>query len=102
MERVQIEGKSCNAASANPRQYRASKPPKMPRPKTPKYKNTPVIGVFLLTKIVSKVTTIHGAPERIRTFDLQSRSLTLYPAELRAHCTCADIDYHNLSALARR
>ena len=26
-----------------------------------------------------------GMPDRIRTCDLQSRSLTLYPAELRAH-----------------
>ncbi len=26
-----------------------------------------------------------GMPDRIRTCDLQSRSLTLYPTELRAH-----------------
>ena len=26
-----------------------------------------------------------GTPDAIRTHDLQSRSLTLYPAELRAH-----------------
>ena len=28
---------------------------------------------------------LFGMPDRIRTCDLQSRSLTLYPAELRAH-----------------
>lgn len=30
-------------------------------------------------------TGVSGVPERIRTFDLQSRSLSLYPAELRVH-----------------
>ena len=29
-----------------------------------------------------------GTPDAIRTHDLQSRSLTLYPAELRAHARC--------------
>ena len=28
---------------------------------------------------------LFGMPDAIRTHDLQSRSLTLYPAELRAH-----------------
>ncbi len=28
---------------------------------------------------------MNGAPDRSRTYDLQIRSLTLYPAELRAH-----------------
>jgi hypothetical protein len=32
---------------------------------------------------VSRLST--GTPDAIRTHDLQSRSLTLYPAELRAH-----------------
>ena len=34
---------------------------------------------------LSKSTTLFGTPDGIRTHDLQSRSLTLYPAELRAH-----------------
>jgi hypothetical protein len=28
-----------------------------------------------------------GAPGKIRTYDLQYRKLTLYPAELRVHAT---------------
>ena len=30
----------------------------------------------------------YGTPDAIRTHDLQSRSLTLYPAELQAHIWC--------------
>ena len=29
-----------------------------------------------------------GTPDAARTHDLQSRSLTLYPTELRAHIEC--------------
>ena len=35
--------------------------------------------------MASKLSTISGLPDGIRTHDLQSRSLTLYPAELQAH-----------------
>ncbi len=34
--------------------------------------------------LVDKRWFFHGTPDGIRTHDLQSRSLTLYPAELRA------------------
>ncbi len=37
-----------------------------------------------LTAFVLQVLEIYGAPEEIRTPDLQVRSLVLYPAELRA------------------
>lgn len=33
------------------------------------------------------LSLLFGTPDAIRTHDLQSRSLTLYPAELRAHIT---------------
>ena len=36
-------------------------------------------------KITPYNCTGSGTPDAIRTHDLQSRSLTLYPAELRAH-----------------
>ena len=39
---------------------------------------------------LSKSTTLFGTPDGIRTHDLQSRSLTLYPAELRAHMVRID------------
>ena len=32
----------------------------------------------------------YGVPDTIRTYDLQFRKLTLYPAELRAHITFTD------------
>ena len=35
--------------------------------------------------LVDKRGIFRGMPDKIRTCDLQSRSLTLYPAELRAH-----------------
>ena len=35
--------------------------------------------------LVDKSSFFRGMPDGIRTHDLQSRSLTLYPAELRAH-----------------
>ena len=35
--------------------------------------------------LVDKRGFFRGMPDGIRTHDLQSRSLTLYPAELRAH-----------------
>src|SRR5690348_13892832 len=39
---------------------------------------------------------MNGTPERIRTSDLLVRSQTLYPAELRAHCTrVQDQIYHS-------
>src|SRR5262249_24050075 len=36
----------------------------------------------------SRIARRDGVPERIRTFDLQLRRLTLYPAELRALARC--------------
>ena len=42
--------------------------------------------VFLQRKIGTEQGPFRrGMPDAIRTHDLQSRSLTLYPAELRAH-----------------
>ena len=46
-----------------------------------------------------------GAPEKIRTSDLQLRRLPLYPAELRAHLcyqllTAYGFSYLHLNALA--
>ena len=45
---------------------------------------------------------VDGTPGAIRTHDLQSRSLTLYPAELRAHMGSCEqgISYHELKALS--
>ena len=40
------------------------------------------------------VLSSSGVPDTIRTYDLQFRKLTLYPAELRAHI------YLNVSTLA--
>ena len=40
--------------------------------------------------LVDKRGFFSGTPDGIRTHDLQSRSLTLYPAELRAHL-CSNI-----------
>ena len=40
---------------------------------------------MFLTDFKCCKNTRHGMPDRIRTCDLQSRSLTLYPTELRAH-----------------
>ena len=34
---------------------------------------------------ITEETCCFGTPDAIRTHDLQSRSLTLYPTELRAH-----------------
>jgi hypothetical protein len=39
-----------------------------------------------------------GAPDRSRTYDLQIRSLTLYPAELRAHTIISKINEPILQA----
>ena len=36
----------------------------------------------------------HGTPDAIRTHDLQSRSLTLYPTELRARISLRPIHYN--------
>ena len=38
-----------------------------------------------------------GTPDAIRTHDLQSRSLTLYPAELRAHLVDASSNITDLT-----
>ena len=48
-------------------------------------KKTPTSGVFLF-----------GLPERIRTFDLQSRSLTRYPAVPRVGISYTLVLYHKL------
>ena len=37
-----------------------------------------------------------GMPDAIRTHGLQSRSLTLYPTELRAHIDL-ELNYYNIS-----
>ena len=37
------------------------------------------------TLVNIQFTRVFGTPDWIRTSDLQSRSLTLYPTELRAH-----------------
>ena len=41
--------------------------------------------------------TVIGTPDAIRTHDLQSRSLTLYPAELRAHLVDASSNITDLT-----
>ena len=41
--------------------------------------------------------TVIGTPDAIRTHDLQSRSLTLYPAELRAHLLGASSNITDLT-----
>ena len=38
--------------------------------------------------------TFYGTPDAIRTHDLQSRSLTLYPTELRARISWRPIYYN--------
>ena len=41
---------------------------------------------FFLTSLMGRdARCVFGTPDAIRTHDLQSRSLTLYPTELRAH-----------------
>ena len=47
--------------------------------------------------------TLYGTPDWIRTSGLQSRSLSLYPAELRARvCTCRSLDPWYYSSSSRR
>ena len=42
--------------------------------------------LFIMKNAASrKGLSQYGTPDAIRTHDLQSRSLTLYPAELQAH-----------------
>lgn len=43
-----------------------------------------------------------GMPDAIRTHDLQSRSLTLYPAELRAHIFCCFSIIHKVAEKVKR
>ena len=45
-----------------------------------------VTRLFIMKNAASrKGLSQYGTPDAIRTHDLQSRSLTLYPAELQAH-----------------
>ncbi len=67
MLRVQNEGISCIRAHAKSRPKTPPKLGSQPLYKLPRYKNTPITGVFLPSEIVSKVTTKDGAPDRIRT-----------------------------------
>ena len=45
------------------------------------------MGLSQLSESLLIETAPCGMPDAIRTHDLQSRSLTLYPAELQAHIT---------------
>ena len=46
--------------------------------------------------LVNKSSFFFGTPDAIRTHDLQSRSLTLYPAELQAHIAFGCGGYYTL------
>ena len=53
--------------------------------KFPSWKSPESLDDTAFDAVSSNLADHDGMPDRIRTCDLQSRSLTLYPAELRAH-----------------
>ncbi len=64
--------------------YNQARQERLSKAKSGQYKVIKKAGVKM-PESIDNTGFFNGTPDGIRTHDLQSRSLTLYPAELRAH-----------------